>query len=70
MQLLENPGLSDHHVLHIVVNVGTPKSEPTGILCFNAHFGTDAREHPKPPGAYAAFIRCSGAKVVCMQECD
>tara|TARA_B110000208_G_scaffold24399_1_gene31301 strand:- start:127 stop:1185 length:1059 start_codon:yes stop_codon:yes gene_type:complete len=61
---LDNQGLSDHNGLRITLDGGLI------VLCFNAHFGTDAHELAQPPIAYADFITRSGAAVVCMQECD
>ena len=61
---LDNQRLSDHNGLRITLDGGLI------VLCFNAHFGTDAHELAQPPIAYADFITRSGAAVVCMQECD
>ena len=60
----DNQRLSDHNGLRITLDGGLI------VLCFNAHFGTDAHEEAQDAAAYARLIDTSGASVVCMQEID
>jgi endonuclease/exonuclease/phosphatase family metal-dependent hydrolase len=60
----DNQRLSDHNGLRITLDDGLV------VLCFNAHFGTDATMTAQDAATYARLIDTSGASVVCMQEID